>query len=108
EVIVCDDGSTDRTLDIMRESPYLVLELDHGGLSRARNAGLAAATGEVVAYLDADAACHPDWPFHLVLSMDDDNVAAAGGPNYGFPTAEFVERAVTLSPGSPAEVLITD
>jgi hypothetical protein len=62
EVIVCDDGSTDGTRDIARSYPFRLLELEHGGLSAARNAGTAAATGEIIAFLDADAACHPDWP----------------------------------------------
>ena len=61
EVIVCVDGSTDRTYERAAEFPFRVLDLPHGGLSRARNRGLAAATGEIIAYLDADAACHPEW-----------------------------------------------
>jgi glycosyltransferase involved in cell wall biosynthesis len=108
EVIVCDDGSSDRTLEIAGQFPFRILALDHDGLSAARNAGLSAASGEIVAYLDADAACHPEWPFHLALGMEDAGVVAVGGPNVGFPDAEFVERAVALSPGSPAEVLVTD
>ncbi len=108
EVILCDDGSTDRTLEIARGFPFRILELPHGGLSRARNAGLAAATGDIVAYLDADAWCHPDWPFHLVMSFDDEQVAATGGPNLPVDGAGFVERAVARSPGGPLEVLITD
>jgi glycosyltransferase involved in cell wall biosynthesis len=108
EVIVCDDGSTDGTVDIARQFPFVLLELDHGGLSRARNAGLAKASGEIVAYLDADAACHPEWPFHLAVSLEGGDVAATGGPNLPFADAGFVERAVALSPGGPAEVLIAD
>lgn len=108
EVILCDDGSTDRTLEIARGFPFRILELPHGGLSRARNAGLEAATGDIVAYLDADAWCHPDWPFHLVMSFDNEQVAATGGPNLPVDGAGFVERAVARSPGGPLEVLITD
>jgi glycosyltransferase involved in cell wall biosynthesis len=106
EVIVCDDGSSDRTLQIARKFPFKVLELEHGGLSRARNAGLEASTGEIVAYLDADAACHPDWPYYLALSLES-GVAATGGPNLPFPNAGMVERAVALAPGAPMEVLIS-
>jgi O-antigen biosynthesis protein len=108
EVIVCDDGSTDRTLEIARGFPFRILELEHGGLSRARNAGIEAATGEYVAFLDADAACHSQWPWHLVLSFDAPDVAASGGPNLPVPGADLVERAVALSPGAPTEVLLTD
>ncbi|HEY3671833.1 MAG TPA: glycosyltransferase [Acidimicrobiia bacterium] len=108
EVIVCDDGSADATREIARQYPFRLLELPHGGLSRARNAGMDAATGEFVAYLDADAWCHPDWLFHLVLSFDDEHVAATGGPNLPVPGAPFVERAVALSPGGPLEVLTSD
>ena len=108
QVLVCDDGSTDRTLEIARRSPFEVLALPHGGLSAARNAGLAVARGEIVAYLDADAACHPEWPFHLALAFEDPRVVVAGGPNLPWPDAGLVERAVALSPGNPVEVLVGD
>ncbi|MFC3383550.1 glycosyltransferase [Couchioplanes azureus] len=108
EVLVCDDGSTDRTAQIAARYPFRLLRLAHAGLSCARNAGLDAATGEIVAYLDSDAACHPDWLHHLVLSFDDARVAATGGPNLPCPGAGIVERAVALSPGGPTEVLVSD
>lgn len=108
EVLVCDDGSTDRTLELARRSPFQVLALPHGGLSTARNAGLAAASGEIIAYLDADAECHAEWPYHLALAFEDPSVVAAGGPNLPFADAGLVERAVALSPGGPVEVLIGD
>ena len=108
QVLVCDDGSTDRTLDLARGSAFEVLALPHGGLSAARNAGLAAARGDIVAYLDADAACHPEWPYHLALAFEDPGVVVAGGPNLPFPDAGLVERAVSLSPGNPVEVLVGD
>lgn len=105
EVIVCDDGSTDQTAALAREFPFRLLELPHGGLSAARNAGLESATGSIVAYLDADAACHPEWPFHLALSLEDDGIVATGGPNLPVADAGLVERAVARSPGAPVEVL---
>ena len=108
DVVVCDDGSTDRTLDIARRYPFRVLELPHGGLSAARNAGARAARGDHVAYLDADAHCHPEWPYHLVLSLEEDGVVASGGPNLPVPGSGFVERAVSASPGAPVEVLVAD
>jgi len=108
EVIFCDDGSADDTLALARTHPVRVLALQHGGLSRARNAGLTAATGDIVAYLDADAECHPEWPFHLALSLEDPRVAATGGPNPPPLDAPFVERVVAAAPGGPVHVLVGD
>lgn len=108
EVVVCDDGSTDGTLEIAQGYPFTVLALPHRGLSAARNAGARAAHGEYVAYLDADAHCHPEWPYHLVLSMEDEGVVATGGPNLPVPGVGFVERIVGACPGRPVEVLVGD
>jgi len=108
EVIFCDDGSTDRTLEVARQFPFRVIALEHGGLSNARNAGLAATSGEIVAYLDADAECHSEWPYHLAISLEDSRVAATGGPNLPPADAPFVQRAIAESPGGPVEVLVAD
>jgi hypothetical protein len=108
EVVVCNDGSDDDTLAKAKRFPFTVLDLPRGGLSRARNAGIAAATGDIVAFLDADAVCHPQWPWFLALSFEDPMVSAVGGPNLPVPDAGLIERAVALSPGAPTEVLIGD
>jgi hypothetical protein len=49
------------------------------GLSDARNAGLKAATGEVVAFLDDDAVAAADWLETLLSRYSDENVVAVGG-----------------------------
>jgi glycosyltransferase involved in cell wall biosynthesis len=56
EVIVVDDGSTDATAAIAFGYGNRVrcIRLEHGGLSRARNRGLAAARHDLIAFLDAD------------------------------------------------------
>jgi glycosyltransferase involved in cell wall biosynthesis len=54
EVIVVDDGSADETAAIARSFGATVLSLANGGPSAARNAGTKAASGEYIAYLDAD------------------------------------------------------
>lgn len=60
EIIVVDDGSTDRTLHIAHQRQesscrrIKVVHKDNGGPSSARNAGLDIAIGEYVAFADAD------------------------------------------------------
>lgn len=62
EIVVVDDGSTDRTpdvLDIFTDHPRItILRRSHGGPSQARNAGLARARGRYVGFLDADDRWH--------------------------------------------------
>src|SRR5574340_313076 len=55
QVIVVDDGSSDRSADIAARYPNVqLLRQGRRGLSRSRNTGLAAASGEFVLFLDAD------------------------------------------------------
>jgi glycosyltransferase involved in cell wall biosynthesis len=109
EIIVVDDGSTDATAAIARRHPRArLVTLDHAGLSVARNAGLRAARGELVAYLDSDAYPSPDWPYYLVLGLDRATVGGVGGPNLP-PNGDVLgAQVVARSPGGPVHVLTTD
>jgi glucosyl-dolichyl phosphate glucuronosyltransferase len=49
------------------------------GLSGARNTGIAEATGDVVAFLDDDAAADPDWTARLLDAYGDERVLGVGG-----------------------------
>jgi glycosyltransferase involved in cell wall biosynthesis len=61
EVIVCDDGSTDGTGDVVAAfSDVTLLRKENGGPASARNAAVAAASGDFVVLLDADDVYLPD------------------------------------------------
>lgn len=60
KVIVVDDGSTDRGGDVARASGVQTIRQDKAGVSAARNAGLEAATGTHVLFLDADDVLEPN------------------------------------------------
>ncbi|KCZ87584.1 family 2 glycosyl transferase [Hyphomonas johnsonii MHS-2] len=62
ELLVCDDASTDNTAEVVKgfNDPRIrYLRINKGGAAAARNVGLAAAQGGIIAYLDSDNLWHP-------------------------------------------------
>ena len=108
EVIVVDDGSTDSTGAIAESYGFRVIRTENRGLSRARNTGLAAATGEIVAYIDDDAYPDPDWLTYLVLTLSSSSHVGVGGPNLTPAEDGPVAQCVARAPGNPTHVLLTD
>lgn len=126
EIIVIDDGSSDRTSAIVREvfglDPRVrLLTLENGGKARALNAGLAIAKGDVIVALDADTRFEPDTIAKLAAWFADSGIGAvAGNAKIGnrvnwltrwqsleYITAQALERralealgAVTVVPGA--------
>ncbi len=86
ELVVVDNGSRDGSLELAREltrelGPRArVVEERVAGLSVARNAGVRAATGERILFLDDDAQPYPGWLEALARALDEPGVSAAGGP----------------------------
>jgi GT2 family glycosyltransferase/peptidoglycan/xylan/chitin deacetylase (PgdA/CDA1 family) len=95
EVIVVDDGSTDGTAAALRqlqvEFPLTVIEQGNQGGAAARNRGAAAATGEVLLFLDDDMEALPS------LLAEHDRARGEG--------AELVLGDIPLHPDSPRNVL---
>lgn len=80
EVFVVDDGSTDATAAVASEFPAVkVLKVPHRGAATARNAGVAAARGPVVAMTDADCAPSPEWLERMITPFSDPDVAGVKG-----------------------------
>ncbi len=69
EVIVVDDGSTDRTAAIARQHGARVISQPRRGVSGARQAGFEAARGEIIASMDADTIPPRDWLYRLVTEL---------------------------------------
>ena len=61
EIIVVDDGSADRSSEIASSYPNVTcLRQAHAGHAAARNHGLSVATGDFIAFVDADDLWHPE------------------------------------------------
>jgi glycosyltransferase involved in cell wall biosynthesis len=108
EVIVVNDGSTDDTAAIVREYGFRMISGRNQGLSHARNVGLRAASGEIVAYIDDDAYPDPDWLRYLAAGFIGSTHVGIGGPNVPPPGDGLVAESVANAPGGPIHVLLSD
>jgi len=77
ECLVVDDGSTDDTAAVALSEGATLLVQPNAGVSAARNAGLAAATGELVVFLDADDELTPGSVARSAVELESDHDAAA-------------------------------
>ena len=69
EVVVVDDGSEDDTAALAERAGAKVIRLRRQGPAEARNAGVAASRGELLAFTDADCYPTPHWLAHGVRAM---------------------------------------
>lgn len=86
EVLVVDNNSSDQTRAIAESfcqrfpGRFRYLFEPQQGLSRARNAGIQSARGEVIAFMDDDVMVAPAWLANLTATLHSGEWAGAGGP----------------------------
>lgn len=79
ECIVVNDGSTDNSILVLEElkgnrfPELVIIDKENGGLSQARNSGIKKATGEVIAFLDADDKWKPEKIANQLAVMKSNN-----------------------------------
>lgn len=95
EVIVVDDGSTDGSADIALRLGARVIRQPHRGAAAARNAGIAAARGEIVLFTDADCVPTADWIAQMTQPLADPAVDGVRG-TYRTTQGNLIARFVQL------------
>ncbi len=82
EIIVVNGPSTDETNQVLEgyREIKVVTQEKLNGLSFARNLGIEASNGEIIAFIDDDAKADENWIKYLVEGYIDDSVGGVGGP----------------------------
>lgn len=79
EVIVVDNGSADRTVEIARRLGCTMTFEEKLGLSHARNRGAAVAGGDILCFVDADGLIAPNWLRSAKRCFADPRIGAVSG-----------------------------
>jgi len=104
EVVICDGGSTDGTLDALRAEtrlPLKVIVRPGANISQGRNAAIAEATGEVIASTDAGVVLAPEWLQELVAPFENQTSQVSVVAGFFLPdarTAFEVAMGATVLP----------
>jgi glycosyltransferase involved in cell wall biosynthesis len=92
EIVVVDNGSTDNTLAICREYTDRILSHPELRVGAMRNRGAAAATGQVLAFLDADCVADAGWLTAAEAALSESPCVT--GDSYDIPpNPHWIERA---------------
>ncbi|MEM9903673.1 MAG: glycosyltransferase [Cyanobacteria bacterium P01_D01_bin.44] len=102
EYLLVDNGSCDRTPDLIQSA---IIQAEAQGITvkglqeteiqsayAARNTGIRQATGEILAFTDADCYPRPDWLENLVQGFTDDTIGLVVGEVIAFPGKTWLEH----------------
>jgi len=92
DIVVVDDGSTDATRAVVQKFPVTLLTEAGRGPAAARNRGLHAARGAIVAHLDADTLPTRRWLAEIAAPFSDPAVNQVAGRMLGLRPATPAER----------------
>ncbi len=90
EIIVVDDGSTDKTPEIIQSFKNVrYLRQENAGPASARNRGARTAASQVLCFTDSDCVPLSNWIRELVAPLSDEKIAAVAG-SYDIANPEFI------------------
>ena len=95
ELIMVDNGSQDRSIDIAKKFPVQAIEKRGGTIGSVRNFGVGFSTGEILAFVDADCVVAQDWVMSFLKYFENKNteVGIVGAPPCVPLNANLIQRA---------------
>jgi glycosyltransferase involved in cell wall biosynthesis len=89
EVLVVDNGSSDKTVEIAKKYPVKIFHCPKRGIGPPRNLGIKMAEGNIVCFTDSDCVVENDW-LKKILDFFDKNPEAdgVGGPVFPYPHSQ--------------------
>jgi glycosyltransferase involved in cell wall biosynthesis len=86
EVLVVDNGSSDKTVEIAERFPAKVFHCSKKGIGPARNFGISGSKGSIVCLTDSDCIVEKDWLERIFDSFDQNpELDGVGGPVFPYP-----------------------
>ncbi len=97
-----DNGSSDNTREIAKKYGARVLRDDSMNVSGLRNLGAKQASGNVLAFVDADCIVSEDWLTHAAQYVEEKDIVAWGAPPVLPDSANWLQRTwYSISQGIP-------
>ena len=96
EVLVADDGSTDKTVAIASAKGALVVSVAHRQIATTRNSGAAASTGEFLIFVDSDTLVNPEVVQSAVKAMRLGAVGGGAGMLFDEPTPFYARLMLRI------------
>ena len=80
DIIVVENGSTDRTREIVEKYPVKQVQCERKGPAFARNFGVKVSQAKIIAFTDADCIADPHWLSELIIPYEaDETIGGCGG-----------------------------
>jgi glycosyltransferase involved in cell wall biosynthesis len=93
EIVVANDGSTDNTADIGKAAGARVIDMEHRGLSAARNVGINNSKADIVAIIDADCHASQNWLEEIHKEIESGETVVTGSTQ--IPKSTFLGDCIS-------------